>query len=62
MAAEDIATGRLVVPFDIRLKLSHPYSLAWDPAALEKPFGAELRRWIQTISHRQKAISAPLAD
>lgn len=56
MAAEDIAAGRLVVPFDIRLKLSQPYSLAWDPAALEKPFGAELRSWIQSISRRQKAM------
>lgn len=61
MATEDIASGRLVVPFDIRLKLSQPYSLAWDPSALEKPFGAELRNWIQTISRRQKAISAPQA-
>jgi LysR family glycine cleavage system transcriptional activator len=59
MAAEDIASGRLVVPFDIRLRLPQPYSLAWDPAALEKPFGAELRSWIQSISRRQKAISAP---
>lgn len=59
MAAEDIASGRLVVPFDIRLKLPQPYSLAWDPAALEKPFGPELRGWVQTISRRQKAVSAP---
>lgn len=59
MANEDIAMGRLVVPFDIRLKLSQSYALAWDPAALEKPFGAELRSWIQTISRRQKAISTP---
>lgn len=62
MAGDDISAGRLVVPFDIRLKLSQPYSLAWDPAALEKPFGAELRSWIQAISRRQKAISAPQAD
>lgn len=61
MAAEDIASGRLVVPFDIRLKLPQPYSLAWDPAALEKPFGAELRSWIQSIARRQKVISAPQA-
>ena len=61
MATEDIASGRLDEPFDIRLKLSQPYSLAWDPSALEKPFGAELRNWIQTISRRQKAISAPQA-
>lgn len=59
MAGDDISAGRLVVPFDIRLKLSQPYSLAWDPAALEKPFGAELRSWVQAISRRQKAISAP---
>ncbi len=56
MAADDIASGRLVVPFDIRLKLSEPYCLAWDPAALEKPLGAELRNWIMTISRRQKAV------
>jgi LysR family glycine cleavage system transcriptional activator len=61
MAAEDIASGRLVVPFDIRLKLPQAYSLAWDPATLEKPFGPELRSWIQTISRRQKSISAPQA-
>lgn len=61
MAAEDIVSGRLVVPFDIRLKLPQPYSLAWDPAALKKPFGPELRSWIQTISRRQKSISAPQA-
>ena len=35
------------------------YFLAWDSAALDKPFGAELRSWIQAISRRQKAISAP---
>lgn len=62
MTAEDIASGRLVVPFDIRLQLPQPYSLAWDPSALEKPFGAELRSWIQSISRRQKAISAPQAS
>lgn len=58
MAGEDIAAGRLVVPFDIRLQLSQPYSLAWNPSALEKPFGRELRTWIQSISRRQKQISA----
>lgn len=62
MAAADIASGRLVVPFDIRLELSQPYSLAWDPAALEKPYGAELRSWVQSISRRQKAISAQKAS
>ncbi len=62
MASDDIAAGRLVVPFDIRLKLQQPYSLAWDPAALDKPFGPELRAWILMIARRQKAASAPLAE
>jgi LysR family glycine cleavage system transcriptional activator len=57
MAAEDISSGRLVIPFDIRMQLPQPYALAWDPAVLEKPFGAELRRWIQLISRRQKTCA-----
>lgn len=59
MISADIASGRLVVPFDIRLKLPHPYALAWDPAALDKPSGTELRTWLQGIGRRQKVASAP---
>lgn len=59
MAAEDIASGRLVVPFDLRLKMAGPYALAWDPAALDKPFGGALRRWIQSIASQQARVSAP---
>ncbi|TPK89567.1 LysR family transcriptional regulator [Mesorhizobium sp. B2-4-12] len=55
MAAEDIASGRLIVPFDQRLKLSQAYFLAWDRAALQKPFGPELRAWIVSISKRMGA-------
>ncbi len=62
MAADDIKSGRLVVPFDIRLQLPQPYSLAWDAAALDKPFGVELRRWIRAISRRQHRHSAPQAE
>jgi LysR family glycine cleavage system transcriptional activator len=58
MAADDITSGRLVVPFDIRL-LSQPYALAWDPGVLDKPFGPELRGWIQSIARRQRAVSSP---
>ncbi|TPI11727.1 LysR substrate-binding domain-containing protein [Mesorhizobium sp. B4-1-1] len=56
MAAEDIASGRLIVPFDQRLKLSQAYFLAWDRAALQKPFGPELRAWIVSISKRMGAV------
>jgi LysR family transcriptional regulator, glycine cleavage system transcriptional activator len=54
MAADDISAGRLVVPFDARIKLSESYFLAWDRAALEKPYGAELRAWLTSIAKRQK--------
>ncbi|MEI9415997.1 LysR substrate-binding domain-containing protein [Mesorhizobium sp. Cs1321R2N1] len=52
MAAEDIASGRLIIPFNQRLRLSQAYFLAWDRAALQKPFGPELRIWIVSISKR----------
>lgn len=59
MAADDIADGRLIIPFDVRMRLPRPYSLAWDRAALDKPHGAELRTYIQKISRRQARESAP---
>ncbi|KKB85708.1 LysR family transcriptional regulator [Devosia limi DSM 17137] len=55
MIEDDLAAGRLVVPFDHRLKLAQAYFLAWDRAALSKPFGNELRTWIISISKSQKA-------
>jgi LysR family transcriptional regulator, glycine cleavage system transcriptional activator len=54
MVAEDIASGRLVVPFDARIKLSESYFLAWDHATLEKPYGAQLRTWLTSIAKRQR--------
>lgn len=55
MAAADIASGRLVVPFDLPVRLPDPYFLAWDRSALQKPFGAELRAWLISYGHRQEA-------
>jgi LysR family transcriptional regulator, glycine cleavage system transcriptional activator len=54
MAADDIASGRLVVPFDTRVKLAESYFLAWDRAALEKPYGAELRTWLTAVAKRKR--------
>lgn len=59
MVADEIESGRLVVPFDHRLKLSDPYCLAWNRASLQKPFGQEFRRWIIATGKKQGAISAP---
>lgn len=53
LIGNDLASGRLVVPFDRRLELPQPYFLAWDEDALQKPFGSELRDWIVVIARRQ---------
>jgi len=57
MIAEDLRAGRLVIPYDHRLRLPEPYFLAWDGAALDKPLGAEFRRWIMGAGRRQAALS-----
>lgn len=59
MAGDDIASGRLVVPFDKPLRLPDPYFLAWDRSALQKPHGAELRAWIVAVANRQDAKYLP---
>lgn len=59
MISDELASGRLVVPFDHRLKLADPYLLAWNRASLQKPFGQDFRRWIIDIGKKQAAISAP---
>ncbi len=53
MAAEDIASGRLVVPIDAKIKLSESYFLAWDRAALDKSYGTQLRTWLVVVGKRQ---------
>lgn len=59
MIEEEVLAGTLVVPFDIRLPLSESYYLAWDRAALEKPFGREFHSWLLSIARRQSVLSAP---
>ncbi|KRE24389.1 LysR family transcriptional regulator [Bosea sp. Root483D1] len=60
MIREDLASGRLIVPIDRRLQLGESYFLAWDRAALEKPFGAEFRDWVLAMSRAQQRKSAAL--
>jgi LysR family glycine cleavage system transcriptional activator len=55
MAADDIASGRLIVPFNLPMRLPDPYFLAWDLSALQKPFGHELRSWMISVGKRQEA-------
>jgi LysR family glycine cleavage system transcriptional activator len=59
MIEEELQAGTLIVPFDIRLPLSESYYLAWDRAALEKPFGREFHSWVLAIAKRQSQLSPP---
>ena len=61
MIADEVASGRLVIPFDIRIRMPDPYFLAWDRTALDKPYGALFRSWLLAISKKQGVLSAPLA-
>ena len=59
MVKDEVAAGSLVVPFDIRMKLPESYYLAWDRAALEKPYGQKFHTWLLGVARQQEAISAP---
>ena len=59
MIEEELNAGTLVVPYDIRLPLPEGYYLAWDRAALEKPYGREFHTWVMSIARRQAVLSAP---
>ncbi|MGF7007865.1 LysR substrate-binding domain-containing protein [Aminobacter sp. BE322] len=56
MAGEDIASGRLVVPFNLPMRLPDSYFLAWDRSALQKPLGQELRVWLVSLAKRQETL------
>lgn len=58
MISEELASGSLLVPYDIRIRLPESYFLAWDRAALEKPFGTAFQKWLVQISRKQAIISA----
>jgi LysR family glycine cleavage system transcriptional activator len=59
MIADELESGRLVIPFDHRLKLSESYYLAWSRSSLEKPFGPQFKQWITATGRRQAELSAP---
>lgn len=53
MMHEELASGRLVIPLDLRLPLSQPYSLSWSRAALEIPGARRFRDWLVARGRRQ---------
>lgn len=57
MIAEQVRSGRLVIPIDRRLNMPEPYFLAWDRDALDRPFGADFRSFIIAAARRQTDLS-----
>lgn len=62
MIADELASGSLLIPYDVRMKLPESYFLAWDRSALEKPFGSAFHKWLLQISKKQALLSAPRAE
>lgn len=58
MIAEEIERGSLIIPFDLRLKLHESYWLAWDRAALQKPFAMDFKAWILSVAKQQAKVCA----
>ncbi len=59
MIQEDVASGSLIVPCDLRMKLAESYYLAWDRAALERPLGQQFHKWLLNLGRQQELLSAP---
>ncbi|HEX4765167.1 MAG TPA: LysR substrate-binding domain-containing protein [Lichenihabitans sp.] len=57
LITDELASGRLVAPFDRRLTLPEPYFLAWERDALQKPFAREFRAWAVALGKRQALLS-----
>jgi LysR family glycine cleavage system transcriptional activator len=46
LAAEDLAAGKLVMPFDLRVPLPSAYYLVSEPHARTRPAVAAFRDWL----------------
>lgn len=57
--ADELKSGRLIIPFDQRVQLSDSYYVAWNRASLQKPFAKEFHRWLISAGRRQAILSDP---
>lgn len=57
MIVDDVESGRLVIPIDRRLSMPESYFLAWDRAALDRPFGSDFRAFLLAAARRQSVLS-----
>jgi len=53
---DELTKGKLIIPFDIRLKLPESYFLAWDAASLEKPQARAFHSWLLHSAKKQKVF------
>jgi LysR family glycine cleavage system transcriptional activator len=58
-AADDIAEGRLVVPFDLRLATGYAYYVVCLAAAADRPKIRAFREWVIAGTQARTAASAP---
>jgi LysR family transcriptional regulator, glycine cleavage system transcriptional activator len=57
MVCDDIAAGRLVMPFPLALPLPWPYILTWKPNTFEKPHCRVFQRWLVMRGKKQQQIN-----
>ena len=54
MICDDLAAGRLVMPFALGLPLPSPYFLTWKPNAFDRPHCRSFHRWLVTRGKEQQ--------
>lgn len=54
MIGDDLAAGRLVMPFALGLALPSPYFLTWKPNAFDQPHCRNFHRWLVTRAKEQQ--------
>ncbi|PCE26859.1 LysR family transcriptional regulator [Paraburkholderia acidicola] len=57
MICDDVAAGRLVVPFKLGLPLPWPYFLTWKKSAFDQPQCRSFHRWLLTRAREQQQIN-----
>lgn len=58
LAAEDLAAGRLIMPFDLKVKLESAYYLVCEPHAKTRPAVAAFRDWLIAEAAKDTAAGA----
>ncbi|MDP3714801.1 MAG: LysR substrate-binding domain-containing protein, partial [Burkholderiales bacterium] len=59
LAAEDLAAGRLVMPFELKVPLQSAYYMVCEPHAKTRPAVAAFRDWLIAEAAKDAAVIAP---